>query len=219
MTKKLTRNSYKRKVILFGLVIFMSIALISTGFAAWVLSQDSKAEDGGNINVGAVSEGNLKVTLDEIQNPNFIFEPTEDDTAGRVRNDGTNFENLKVTITGTIDNADFLGDLEVKLDVPQAVLDAAEAGYIILPECATTVVNLNEVEGAVSLEGDAASFSYTIEFKWGATFGNMNPGLYYDIHEAGMAVSYDDLKSTLETFYGAMGASNPYTVTVTAKVK
>lgn len=219
MSKKLTRNSYKRKVILFGLVIFMSIALISTGFAAWILAQDSKTETNGNINVGAVSEGNLNLSIDEIENPNFIFEPTEDDTVGRVRNDGTNFENLKVTISGSIQNANFLGDLELKLTVPQAVLDAAEAGYIVLPECATKVINLNEVEGAVSSAENVASFSYTIEFKWGATFGNMNPGLYYDTDEAGLKVSYEDLKTTLEAFYNLMGATNSYTVTVTAKVK
>lgn len=40
---KLTRNSYKRKIILFGVIVFMSIALISTGFAAWVMSQEKKA--------------------------------------------------------------------------------------------------------------------------------------------------------------------------------
>lgn len=39
---KLTKNSYKRKVILFGVLLFMSIALISTGFAAWIMSTNAK---------------------------------------------------------------------------------------------------------------------------------------------------------------------------------
>ena len=63
---KLTRNSYKRKIILFGVIVFMSIALISTGFAAWVMSQEKKASTNGNVTVGAVTEGNIEITLDEL---------------------------------------------------------------------------------------------------------------------------------------------------------
>ena len=43
--QKLTRKSYKRNIIVFGLMFFMGIALVSTGFAAWVLSQDTSVED------------------------------------------------------------------------------------------------------------------------------------------------------------------------------
>ena len=46
---KLTRNSYKRKIILFGVLIFASIALISTGFAAWIMSANASKDKDGNI--------------------------------------------------------------------------------------------------------------------------------------------------------------------------
>ena len=93
---KLTRNSYKRKIILFGVIVFMSIALISTGFAAWVMSQEKKQSTSGNVTVGAVTEGNIEVILDPLTVKDFKFEPKESDKTGRVRNDGTNFESLTV---------------------------------------------------------------------------------------------------------------------------
>ena len=77
---KLTRNSYKRKIILFGVIVFMSIALISTGFAAWVMSQEKKQSTSGNVTVGAVTEGNIEVTLDPLTVKDFKFEPKESDT-------------------------------------------------------------------------------------------------------------------------------------------
>ena len=59
---KLTRKSYRRKLIMFGAAIFMSLALTATGFAAWVLSQDTSVDAGGNGEVGIVSDNELKIT-------------------------------------------------------------------------------------------------------------------------------------------------------------
>ena len=118
---KLTRNSYKRKIILFGVIVFMSIALISTGFVAWVMSQEKKQSTSGNVTVGAVTEGNIEVILDPLTVKDFKFEPKESDTTGRVRNDGTNFESLTVTVTGTIKNTQFLKEATIKMNVKDAV--------------------------------------------------------------------------------------------------
>lgn len=74
---KLTRKSYKRNIIVFGLMIFMGIALVSTGFATWVLSQDTSVQDGGNVNVGVVSDNALKVT--DLKYQFDILKVTEDE--------------------------------------------------------------------------------------------------------------------------------------------
>ena len=87
---KLTRNSYKRKIILFGVFVFMSIALISTGFAAWVMSADDKVEDDGNVDVGVVKDSTIDIIFDDedyIKNFEFLFEPA----AGDVKADGNRF--------------------------------------------------------------------------------------------------------------------------------
>lgn len=62
---RLTRNSYKRKIIVFGLLVFMSIALISTGFAAWIMSQEAKVESPGNVSVGVVDDS--RITFENVK--------------------------------------------------------------------------------------------------------------------------------------------------------
>ena len=224
---KLTRNSYKRKIILFGVIVFMSIALISTGFAAWVMSQEKKQSTSGNVSVGAVTEGNIEVILDELTVKDFKFEPKESDTTGRVRNDNTNFESLTVTVTGTIKNTQFLKEATIKMNVKDAVKQAETAGYIILPECANSEVVLKTLTESGTNE---KKFSYDITFKWGSKFGGENPGEYYD--SAAFNPSEEELngfegtqeekitayiKSVLDAFHALMDTST-YEVVVTAKL-
>lgn len=224
---KLTRNSYKRKIILFGVIVFMSIALISTGFAAWVMSQEKKQSTSGNVTVGAVTEGNIEVILDELTVKDFKFEPKESDTTGRVRNDNTNFESLTVTVTGTIKNTQFLKEATIKMNVKDAVKQAETDGYIILPECANSEVVLKTLTESGTNE---KKFSYDITFKWGSKFGGENPGEYYD--SAAFNPSEEELssfegtqeekitayiKSVLDAFHALMDTST-YEVVVTAKL-
>lgn len=223
---KLTRNSYKRKIILFGVIVFMSIALISTGFAAWVMSQEKKQSTSGNVTVGAVTEGNIEVILDPLTVKDFKFEPKESDTTGRVRNDSTNFESLTVTVTGTIKNTQFLKEATIKMNVKDAVKQAETAGYIILPECANSEVVLTLTESGTNEK----KFSYNITFKWGSKFGGENPGEYYD--SAAFNPSEEELssfegtqeekitayiKSVLDAFHGLLDTAT-YEVVVTAKL-
>lgn len=223
---KLTRNSYKRKIILFGVIVFMSIALISTGFAAWVMSQEKKQSTSGNVTVGAVTEGNIEVILDPLTVKDFKFEPKESDTTGRVRNDGTNFESLTVTVTGTIKNTQFLKEATIKMNVKNAVKQAETAGYIILPECANSEVVLTLTESGTNEK----KFSYNITFKWGSKFGGENPGEYYD--SAAFNPSEEELssfegtqeekitayiKSVLDAFHELLDTAT-YEVVVTAKL-
>lgn len=228
---KLTRNSYKRKIILFGVIVFMSIALISTGFAAWVMSQEKKQSKSGNVTVGAVTEGNIEVILDELTVKDFKFEPKKSDTTGRVRNDNTNFESLTVTVTGTIKNTQFLKEATIKMNVKDAVKQAETAGYIILPECANSEVVLTLTESGTTESGtNEKKFSYDITFKWGSKFGGENPGEYYDSAafnpSEGELSSFEGtqeekitayIKSVLDAFHALMDTST-YEVVVTAKL-
>ena len=71
---KLTRNSYKRKIILFGVFVFMSIALISTGFAAWVMSQNAKEEVSGNVNVSTMTDASVSIKIYQSDNLGAIWQ-------------------------------------------------------------------------------------------------------------------------------------------------
>ena len=224
---KLTRNSYKRKIILFGVIVFMSIALISTGFAAWVMSQEKKQSKSGNVSVGAVTEGNIEVILDELTVKDFKFEPKENDKTGRVRNDGTNFESLTVTVTGTIKNTQFLKEATIKMNVQNQVNQAVTDGYIVLPECAGKEVVLTLTDGGSKTE---KKFTYDITIEWGSKFGNVNPGEYYDSDAfspteeelKGFSGTQEEkitayIKSVLNAFHELLDTAT-YEVVVTAKL-
>lgn len=219
----MTRNSFKRKAIIFGVMIFMSIALISTGFAAWIISTNAKNSQTGNIEVGVVTEKNIKIENVTFKDgkKSFIFEPKEADTTGRVRNDKTNFESLSVTIEGTIKNVEFLDTLTITLTLPETLKTAASEAknYIVLPECASSAKE-------VTVDRTTGEFSYIITFVWGSAFKGQNPGEYYDNVDpvtGGASVSDEDMIATLNdlraTIYGEKTEAPQFTIVLDATAK
>ena len=102
---KMTRKSYKRRKIILGVSLFSSVALVSTGFAAWVLASQAEEEKTGNITVGTVSDSSIKISNVQFEGniDYFRFEPKKEDTTGRVRRgNDERYENLSVTVTGEI---------------------------------------------------------------------------------------------------------------------
>ena len=196
---RLTRNSYKRKIILFAVFVFISIALISTGFAAWVMSSDAQLDASGNVEVGLVSDSSLKIELTyeendvKIENFSFLFEPAAGDKTGRVRLDNDELsESLVYTIKGKISNPQILAEngLTIKMGLPEGMQKAIDLNYIVAPECASS-------EKVITVEDDG-TFEYKLEFKWGSAFGDINPSLYFDNNEEGLKVSDADVKIILE---------------------
>lgn len=223
----MTKNSFKRKAIIFGVMIFMSIALISTGFAAWIISTNKDGEATGNIQVGVISEKNIQVLDVKLSAASFEFEPAKDDNNGRLRWDGSKHEILSTTVTAYVTNTQYLKELNIKLNLSEAVgvQNAANAKYINLPTCVTAVnVNkdahllelgsgedfqynetkkysqLTETEKAAC--GTVKKLTYEITFTWGENFGNINPSLYYDA--AGKSISDDKMKADMIAFRKTM---------------
>lgn len=234
---KLTRSAYKRKIIMFGVSIFMSLALTATGFAAWVLSKDAKVQTEGGIEVGAVTEANVEIKdlvfseKDVLGEPikNFVFEPLASDTTGRVRYDGESKpEDMDIMLQWKVVNYQNVDNLFVDFKIPATVKAAIDLGYIALPESfaiqqqtetigeQTYYVAKYDIGNTITATGasDDGLLSYTVtddagvrtvvftmkvQFLWGATFGGVNPGLYYDSAE-GNTVAYDTVKATLNQF-------------------
>ena len=218
---KMTRKSYKRRKIILGVSLFSSVALVSTGFAAWVLASQAEAEKTGNITVGTVSDSSIKISNVQFKDDNdsFIFEPKEEDTAGRVRNDGVNFENLSVTVTGEISPNTYVSSATIEMEVPEGITAAVEKYYLVLPDCATSAqpLTLNPKEAP---DQTVSTFEYTITFVWGSAFNGKNPGEYYDEDEAGKLVDDETMKSTLEDLktciYNSQEEDPTFTVTIKA---
>lgn len=165
---KLTRKSYKRKKIAFAAVILGGVALVSSGFAAFVLSQDKTVNGSGSINVGEVTDGALEMTItskikgdesDEeypngwkVGNPTptrekpekdtFRFDAQYGDTTGRAKWDGNNYEHLEIQYTVVVSSVTKTFDcLTIKMD-QNAWVDAQVAkGNIVAPSCYKTEIS------------------------------------------------------------------------------
>lgn len=220
MTKRQTRKSYKRKKIILGACLFASVALVSTGFAAWVIATQAETTQDGNISVGTVNDSSIEIKNVQLSKNSFVFEPKETDTTGRVRNDGTNFENLSVTVTGEISPAQYVTGATIEMTVPESVKAAAasELNYIVLPECVTTAqaLTLNDKEGDTNVK----TFSYEIAFTWGNAFNGKNPGEYFDTDDTGKNVSDANMKATLTSLHNTIqGDSEDLKFTITIKAQ
>lgn len=235
----LTRSSYKRKIITFGVSIFASLSLIATGFASWVLSTGADRDGEGNVEVGTVTESSISISeieFDEDTGSTVSFNADSNDTNGKLRygddaNVEIDYENMTITFSGTVSNVSILDAIIVKMTVPAGVQAAAAANYIVLPECATetngvTIVNDGQkVEDVNADSGDAwtwtpnveegtATFTYSIVFEWGTAFGGVNPGYYFDDDEFalpdGVTDINDHIVAELNNFRSLVLMSKPY---------
>ncbi len=166
---KLTRKSYKRKKIAFAAVILGGVALVSSGFAAWVLSANATKGTTGVTTVGTVKDNSLSMSIElQYQNPKtkewekqttssgevatgtFDFDPTYEDTRdtkGRVYNDGINFERLTLRYVFVISSKDdkSFDKLNVKMEEDlteneASKIDAAvQKNYVIAPVCYSSI--------------------------------------------------------------------------------
>lgn len=134
MAVRTTRRAFRRKLLTFGLATFMCVALSATGFAAWMLSNDARADVNGGLQVGAVSEAGIEIDPPVIDgSANFLFEPQASDTTGRVRYDGANSENLDVVVSWSLSNYQSLKETVLEFKVPETVQDLVTEGYVSLP--------------------------------------------------------------------------------------
>lgn len=214
-----TRNSYKRKVILFGLLIFVSIALISTGFAAWYISASTSEQQDGQITMGTVSDGRLKIEGLAITSPRdalISFEPKKDDTkelggpSNLIYGDGVEYENLKVTVSGKVTPVANVDKVTIYFIVPESVKAAATENYIVLPECATlkagetlTSANGAATAGKVVSIDEEGNFSLDVEITWGSVFGGKNPASHYN-NPATLDQAIKEIEDFRAVLYGYM---------------
>ena len=229
---RLTRSSYRRKIITIGVSVFAAVALMATGFASWVLSSNANAPSEGGLQVGVVQEANIEISVTGItggagDNHNeFAFEPLATDLSGKVKygGEGTVSEALAITVTATIKNVQSVGKVYVDITLPAGVQKAIDEGYVTLVSPASR----HYIVGTESTIGDAtkaasatlandgyeysydsasglATLKYVVKLGWGAKFGGMNPGLYYDDpsqpgYESGVA----EISETLGTMKALM---------------
>jgi hypothetical protein len=212
MKMKITRGHYNRKLLTFGAMLFLAIALISTGFAAWIMSSGAKTgfED-GNITVGVITESDLEfgeITFEGTSTA-LLFEPKAGDVEGDIKCGSDNIsENLTFKLKTSISPAEYLDEIQITMTFPEEVVDAHKAGYIVLPAYdnegkaqTLTIIKMNESEGfvptnthpgikviteneATKLEGSVVQITIEITIQWGAEFEKGNPSITLDADDS-----------------------------------
>ena len=218
--RKLTRRSYNRKLIVFGLVLLMAIGMISTGFAAWVMSSVNNANADANVTVGTISDASMTVTIDqwdeeagEWTGDVLSFDARKGDNEGRIRADGTDAdEQLTMTISGKVTNVAALGQLTLTVKLPDSLAAAIEAKYIAIDDsdasysAGTLTVTKESLNYTLVDDNANATFSYTLTFEWGEFFGGMNPCDFYDSTVAtrdgvtGASITDENMKTEMDLF-------------------
>ena len=227
--KKFTRRHYNKKLLALGMSAFMGVGLVSTGFAAWVMSKEADEEASGNVTISTITDQSASIVLDstiyttsgdtKILKTAISFNADAKDDEGRLyysAEQGDTPENLSITVSGRLyTELDY--ELTAELKLPKGILDAIQAGYIawkngnyaftteVVPDGGSeakqeaTTVVIESEPGSTDEKGTYRTFSFDIGFTWGEVFGGVNPSMYYD--NAGSEISSEEMQETLQDFW------------------
>lgn len=210
MSTRGLRRAYKNALAI-AIASFSSIALLSTGLAAFVIISGDEQGTTGNVVVSDVANSSIKITLDELPNGEsrtLILDAAKGDADGRVQWDGTNHAVLTTTVSGT-----------VEIGEPRTSNDVALSYYVLLKNASNSdltdeafqtimgtrltfneggVTGLGKDKSAtITVTPDGADskighFTFDFGFEWGSAYGGMNPSLFYDTTD-GLEVETNDV--------------------------
>lgn len=86
--KKVTRHAFSKKAIMITASLFVTLALITTGFAAWLISSGASGEGTGNITTATIDDARLGLTVAMAEGKDFVcFGPQADDKVPHIMYD------------------------------------------------------------------------------------------------------------------------------------
>lgn len=208
-TTKLTRSTFKRKLVIFGVSIFAALALTATGFATWIISANAKKVEQGNISVGVTEDATITIADITLSNPDILFEPAANDYEGRVQadkpvtnDDSTVTQPLVESLSATFTDVEVRGaknirTLTVTLFIPEGVKEAIDKNYIVLVGDWTAGTELveetfGEGEEVVTLKG----YNYTATFDITAD--------WISLEKAGFTMTREAAGSNIASFSGGI---------------
>lgn len=234
--KKKTRS----KVIAASIAILSSAAVVSTGFAAWVISGGDSKEVGGTITADEVSSQAhtlSAITFDGSANKISFGAPKNKDTIQNpydwLKNTEGN-ENLSVSTTFTVSNVDATPDnLKTLFDEKECKFEETTATKVYVE---TSDAVKNNYVGAFpawnldqqytdqtapgvylqlgELKEKTLSVTLKIVFAWGSAFSSQNPFVFFNAQK-----KTSSLESEASTALTAIRALNNATFKVTVATK
>lgn len=237
--KKKTRS----KMIAASIAILSSAAVVSTGFAAWVISGGDSKEVGGTIEADEVSSQAhtlSPITFDGNTNKISFGAPKDKETISQsnsyhwLQNDAAN-ENLIASATFTVSNVGTMPDnlkalfdeKECKFEETTATKvyvetsDAVKKNYVgdfptwNLDQQYTDQTTAPGVYLKLGeLEANTLTVTLKVVFAWGTAFKSQNPFVYYNAQK-----KTSSLESEASTALTAIGALNNAAFKVTVATK
>lgn len=222
----------KRKTMTLVLCLLAALALVSVGFASWVISADATGDATGNITVDTVSDHRLSVQAEV--NTSFVFGKYHGETTPThswLSNNGDQNEvltaTIKVTLTKTASNTatDWYQNLTIEgllegVDLSDGK-DIFDLTYGTDNKTFIQHVASNEFKyGAFKLDETdhtKATGTVTVSINWGTLFNGQNPYLYYN-NQAYTEALGDEALKVLGDFHEKLDNAQ-FKVTLTVKTK
>ena len=201
--KKSIKKSSRRKWVVGGVAFFGSIALLTTGFATWVVGVQ-QTKDEGDVNVTVNTTTNKSIRLEaELSDAAIKLAETEAKSDGKIINEDTpepdaldiTFSTLKITmgqkatkpsgLKMTIDTSDNKNQQIIAKTYEFSDHSGdSNLTYIAAPE--SIKLDTTAEKGTVTETTDGQDNivreikNKTFSFKWGTYFNNVSPCNYYN---------------------------------------
>lgn len=236
--KKSIKKSSRRKWVVGGVAFFGSIALLTTGFATWVVGVQ-QTQDEGDVNVTVNTTTNKSIKFEaELSDADIKLAETEKKSGGKIINEDTpepgaldiTFSTLKITMG---QNATKPSGLKMTIDTSdnknQQIIaktyefsdHSGESGltYIAAPE--SIVLDATAGTGNVTATTDKQNNivweinTKTFSFGWGTYFDNGSPCEYYNSFFSGSEPTQADVDAVTKEMTAMHDAFNDPNDTIT----
>lgn len=198
--KKTTRKSFSRKAIVVVMCVFLTVSLAAVGFASWLISNNDSKEGTGNVTASNVSDAILGVTIKNAEDLGTInFGPAKNDTTGNIRYneaEANDFENLKITVSGSIDKYKTLEKMSITVKCPDSILTVA--GYTWTGEDGARVYSYEKTKAYIALPRCAVD----------------KDGKFLPMFDSANNTKADEYLSGNEIFTGSDDNKKEFTVTI-----
>lgn len=204
------KKTNKRKSIFLLSAILGSVALVSAGFAAWVITGDAApATAEGTITVDTVENHTLSLSYawqetgatGADDDAKITFGWNDDEVTGTkwlINNDNTKAEKLTATVRITVGNYSHLSNLKLTFTPSNATnwTAAVETDKLITAPTIPAEI-AKDATGWTRVDDNNYYYDLDITCGWGTTFGGTNPMAYYNNQ-----TKTNDLVSHAETNLG-----------------
>lgn len=214
----------KKRTLVISLSLLGSVALIGTGFATWVISQNASATTNGNIITDTTTDNTLSITdiyWDEKKGAGSIcFGWTGEASEGAwlTNTDSSKKEDLTSTVYFSVGPATAIKDVSATIAIAEGSKDTWDKNHgdlVVLPTSLTPTLKDSATAGKYKCE---------IAFAWGSHFGGQNPLTYYNEHKANEKIGESettyaaDAKASLDKLSKLNNCQFVVTLSATAKL-